>query len=77
MECKTCSHCEAKWLDGQLFWSTGKLGNEIDLAGLVCNNYGNEDCINPAKGKEGGDTWEKRLAELEKLEAVMKKRLQS
>jgi len=26
------------------------------------------NCINPAKGREGGDTWEKRLAFLEQLE---------
>ena len=76
MECKTCSKCEARWLDGQLFWRTGKPGSELDLAGLVCNKYGNDQCINPAKGKEGGTTWEDRLAVLDKMEEELQKRLQ-
>ncbi len=68
-----CPKCGAVWIDGQHRWSgTAAKGNELDLAGLVCNNYGNEQCINPMKGSEGGDTWEKRLAELERLESEAK-----
>ncbi len=73
MSRKECPKCGAVWIDGQHRWSgTAAKGNELDLAGLVCNNYGNEQCINPMKGSEGGDTWEKRLAELERLESEAK-----
>ena len=61
MNCKQCSKCGAKWIDGQHFWSTGAPGNEDDLAGLVCNNLGDSQCINPSRGSTGGDSWEKRL----------------
>ena len=40
---------------------TGKLGDPHDLAGLVCNNYADERCINPCRGSTSGDTWEKRM----------------
>ena len=42
-------------------------GSELDLAGLVCNKLGDHQCINPMKGKDGGDTWVKRLEDLEKM----------
>ena len=32
--------------------------SSLDLAGLVCNKLGNHQCINPMKGKQGGQTWE-------------------
>ena len=67
MESKLCEKCGAHWINGQLYWSTGAKGEELDLAGLVCNNYGNEQCINPCRGQEGGQTWEKRLAEIDRL----------
>ena len=35
-------------------------GNELDLAGLVCNKLGDHRCINPSKGIDGGQTWEYR-----------------
>lgn len=65
LDCKVCKKCGARWMDGQLYWSTGAIGKNIDLAGLVCNNLNPEDpdakeCINPARGQEGGDTWEYR-----------------
>lgn len=60
MNCKQCGKCGAKWINGQLYWSTGAVAKEEDLAGLVCNNYGDAQCINPKKGDETGDTWEKR-----------------
>jgi hypothetical protein len=43
------------------------MGNEINLASIVCNEHGDEQCINPMKGQEGGDTWEKRLQDLDKF----------
>lgn len=64
-----CVKCGAVWLNGQHIWTgTGKRGNDLDLAGLVCNKLGDNNCINPSKGMEGGDTWEKRLEFLVKLE---------
>jgi predicted nucleic-acid-binding Zn-ribbon protein len=66
MNTKTCPKCGANWINDQHYWTgTNKLGNELDLAGLVCNKFGDDTCINPCKGKEGGTTWEKRLKELE------------
>ena len=63
-----CPKCGATWLNGQHYWSgTGKKGNELDLAGLVCNKLGSFQCINPMKGKDGGDTWEKRMEDLDKF----------
>ena len=56
-----CPKCSAKWVGGQLYWSTGIEGCPHDLAGLVCNNLGDETCINPVKGSDSGDTWERRL----------------
>lgn len=61
----TCPTCGAKWLGGQLYWSTGKVGDPHDLAGLVCNalegyGYNKNGCINPCKGSTSGQTWEHR-----------------
>lgn len=62
-----CPKCGALWINGEHYWSgTGKKGNELDLAGLVCNKLGNFQCINPKKGLDGGDTWAKRLEDLDK-----------
>ena len=62
MNTKICPKCEAKWIGGVHFWSTGALGSESDLAGLVCDQLGDDTCINPARGTDHfGDTWEKRL----------------
>jgi len=60
MECKICPRCEAKFMEGQLYWQTGNLGDPHDLAGLVCNDVDDVNCINPCKGSTSGDTWEKR-----------------
>ena len=60
-----CDKCGAVWLNGQLRWRTGKEGKEEDLAGLVCNNYGDDSCINPARGKTEGQTWEYRRGFIE------------
>lgn len=65
MNCKTCKKCGARWMESKHYWSTGASGNELDLAGLVCNNLKEDDpdaheCINPQRGKIGGDTWDYR-----------------
>ena len=75
MENKICSKCGARWMEGQHYWTgTGKLGDPHDLAGLVCNEHGDETCINPCKGSTSGDTWVKRLELLDKLEQEIKNR---
>ena len=50
LETRECPKCQATWIGGQHYWYTGKKGNELDLAGLVCNNHGDETCINPCAG---------------------------
>jgi hypothetical protein len=45
-----------------LYWSdTGKKASELDLAGLVCNRINDPNRINSCNGREGGDTWVKRM----------------
>ena len=64
-----CPKCGATWIGGEHYWSgTGKKGNELDLAGLVCNKLGDHQCINPLKGFDGGVTWEERVTTLNKME---------
>jgi len=66
LERKECQKCGALWINGEHYWSgTGKKGNELDLAGLVCNKLGDDTCINPCVGMEGGVTWTQRLTQLE------------
>jgi hypothetical protein len=61
-EARSCPRCGALWLGEQLYWSgTGRKASELDLAGLVCNMVNDPVCINPCKGREGGDTWAKRV----------------
>ena len=65
---KECPKCGAIWLAGQHYWSgTGAKGNDLDLAGLVCNKLGDVQCINPVKGQDGGDSWDKRMEDLERF----------
>ena len=64
-----CPKCRAVWINGQHYWATGAIGNDLDLAGLVCNKLGNHQCINPRRGADGGDTWEKRMEELDSLDS--------
>ena len=55
---KECPKCGAIWLAGQHYWSgTGVKGNDLDLAGLVCNNLGDATCINPVSFPSCLDTW--------------------
>ena len=68
LERKECPKCGAIWMNGIHYWNTGSKGNQLDLAGLVCNKLSDSQCINPMKGQEGGDTWEKRLEFLSKIE---------
>lgn len=73
MDCRKCGKCGATYFlneDGKyhLRWATGKVGRSEDLAGLVCNKYGDDQCINPLKGNETGDTWERRLGDLKRFE---------
>ena len=68
MQMKTCNTCGAHWVNDQLYWSNGKTGKDLDLAGLVCNRLNQEKpCINPCKGMTGGDTWEKRQAIVDRI----------
>ena len=70
MNQKQCPHCEAKWINGQHYWNgTGNLGDEEQLASLICDNpqMGHETCINPSKGKTKGDGWAKREQNLRTL----------
>jgi len=69
---KECPKCGAVWINGNHIWrGTANEGSEINLAGLVCNKYGDQTCINPMKGEEGGVTWEDRLKTLEVLDKEM------
>ena len=61
---KVCPKCDATWIEGQLYWSSGKEGCPHDLAGLLCNGYDDDSCINPCKGSTSGQTWEIRRAML-------------
>lgn len=64
MQIKECGTCGARWINDQLYWTNGKEGRELDLAGLVCNILPEtKPCINPCQGMEGGQTWESRYKE--------------
>ena len=68
---RSCPKCGARWIDGQLYWATGKPGKEEDLAGLVCNKLGDATCINDKRGNTSGDTWEARLAHLDAVSSEL------
>ena len=52
----------ALWGTKDTVYSTGKEGCPHDLAGLLCNGYDDDSCINPCKGSTSGQTWEIRRA---------------
>ena len=65
MDCKVCPKCEAKFMDGQLYWATGQKGDPEVLANLVCDLpqvQRGGGCINKAGSNPKKDTWEKRQA---------------
>jgi hypothetical protein len=43
---------------------------------LVCNKLGDETCINPVKGKDGGQTWEYRSGFIDGTYAAKKKTME-
>ena len=70
MDTKSCPKCGACWIGGQHYWSgTNKVGDESQLASLVCDKFGDETCINPSKGTTDGKGWEKRMENLNTLES--------
>jgi hypothetical protein len=68
---RTCPKCGALWLGDQLYWATGKKGDPRDLAGLVCQPYGDDTCINSQREEEGGDTWAKRMMFMEAMDSEL------
>tara|TARA_B100000902_G_scaffold356313_1_gene369869 strand:+ start:1034 stop:1336 length:303 start_codon:yes stop_codon:yes gene_type:complete len=79
LERKECEKCGATWVNGQHVWrGTGGSSDssELDLAGLVCNKYGNNQCINPMKGKEGGQTWEYRAGYIDGVLSEKRKQME-
>lgn len=65
---RECPKCGAKWINDQHYWATGKIGDETQLASLVCDKFGDDTCVNPKKGTTKGDGWANRLKELEQDE---------
>ena len=74
-----CEKCGAIWINGKHMFSGTAASydkSELDLAGLVCNKLGDHQCINPVKGKEGGDTWEYRSGYIDGVYAAKKKSME-
>ena len=70
MDTKSCPKCGACWIGGQHYWSgTNKVGDESQLASLVCDKFGDETCINPLRGTTDGKGWEKRMENLNNMES--------
>ena len=74
-----CEKCGATWINGKhMFRGTAASydNSELDLAGLVCNKLGNEQCINPRKGEDGGQTWAYRAGFVDGAIETRKKTLE-
>ena len=69
-----CPKCGAVWLNNRHMWKTGRMGDELNLASLVCNVADADECINPKKGQTGGETWEDRMNAVTELMEAEKKR---
>lgn len=70
MSNRQCPVCGAHWVDGQLYWATGKPGSDLDLNALVCRKLPSEKaakCVNPSQGMEGGIGWAERMAMTEEV----------
>jgi len=79
LERKECEKCGATWVNGQHVWrGTGGSSDssELDLAGLVCNKYGDNQCINPKKGQDGGQTWDYRRGYIDGIYNEKKKSME-
>jgi|TARA_B100000085_G_scaffold264636_1_gene271764 hypothetical protein len=79
LERKECEKCGATWINGQhVFRGTAAsyTNSELDLAGLVCNKLGNHQCINPSRGKDGGQTWEYRAGYIDGMITEKKRSLE-
>ena len=79
LERKECPKCGATWINGKhVFRGTAASydKSELDLAGLVCNKLGDEQCINPRKGQDGGTTWEYRSGYIDGVYSAKKKSME-
>tara|TARA_B100000925_G_C21923071_1_gene436784 strand:- start:646 stop:945 length:300 start_codon:yes stop_codon:yes gene_type:complete len=79
LERRECEKCGATWINGTHVWrGTGGSSetSELDLASLVCNNHGNDQCINPKKGQDGGQTWEYRAGYIDGAISERKRHLE-
>lgn len=65
---RECPKCGAVWINGQHYWATGKVGDDTQLANLVCDRFGDDTCINSKYGTTKGTGWADRLKELEEDE---------
>ena len=72
MERIECPKCGATWLNGQHYWSTGRMGDTKTLSNLVCGVVPGPGCINKdyKKGHIYGekDTWESRMKFIDRWE---------
>jgi hypothetical protein len=65
MSCRQCERCGARWINGVHYWATGKVGSDLDLAGLVCNVVMDPRCVNSLRGMTGGQTFQSRMGFLD------------